>query len=924
MIRRNALRVTAAVISVAGAVLALGLVFTSLPQAQARPQSQTWTWPGANCPTSLQACIDQAADGDTLDIVPGTYITSVTVNKSITLTSSMLTTTLYALSGQRVMTVAAPIVNPIAPQVAIENLTLTGGQLTTQTGCAGSCNGGGLLIMDRARVRLTQVTIASNQAVQGGGIYIDTGLVVFVSGSIYNNVATDFAPVIGNSGGGVYVADQLAIFQQDDGSIAFNSAVDGGGIFVQDGQFIQNGGEVSNNIASNWGGGLLVANNLSGAQLNAGQIVSNSAELQGGGVFVDSGQVTLVDTEIAANHVISLAGQGGGLALLQSAATVYQPAGMVVNNTAANGAGYYVAGGNVTLGAAAQISGNIAAESGGGLYVEGGGTVIQLGGIIGDNQASLLGGGVNLNGGKFILRGGDVAANSVGEGSCGGVAIDGGGDFQAWNGRVLSNTAISNGGGACVLTGTMTISGSVLLDNRAGQGGGVYVSGGQLFLRDGTIAGNLASTGQGGGVYVANATGLMEQTGGTVRDNQSITQNGGGLYLDSGAATIKGGSYINNYAASNGGAIASDLGALKVSGSVQILGNQAGLTYGNGGGLYVYSGTAEVLNGVVISGNTSLGQGGGLWSQAPVVITGVRFISNSASSDGGGMYLSGDSDSRVVNSVFARNTANTGAGLALDSRGQTTLLYLTLAYEAPAQVAAIQVNNGSVGMTDTIISTFTTGLAATAGTTVVEDYNLFYDTSISLTGVTVMGAHDLDGLDPQFVDPDHHMYRLPLGSPAVNNGLDVGVYTDLGGWPRPIGPGFDRGAFEVQALSLPITPNVGATLVYTSNTGTTTTVTLPPTLVTTATSMIFTNLVDLPTDTPPPSQFQFAGSVFEIEAFGPAGALPGITFAQPITIVIHYSDADVANLTEQTLKSIALRAFALRHWLVRHRGLSPA
>ncbi len=76
-----------------------------------------------------------------------------------------------------------------------------------------------------------------------------------------------------------------------------------------------------------------------------------------------------------------------------------------------------------------------------------------------------------------------------------------------------------------------------------------------------------------------------------------------------------------------------------------------------------------------------------------------------------------------------------------------------------------------------------------------------------MTGVPIVGAHDLDGLDPQFIDPDHGIYRLPLGSPAVNNGLDAGVYTDLGGWPRPIGPGFDRGAFEVQALSLPITPN---------------------------------------------------------------------------------------------------------------------
>jgi hypothetical protein len=51
-------------------------------------------------------------------------------------------------------------------------------------------------------------------------------------------------------------------------------------------------------------------------------------------------------------------------------------------------------------------------------------------------------------------------------------------------------------------------------------------------------------------------------------------------------------------------------------------------------------------------------------------------------------------------------------------------------------------------------------------------------------------------VDPLFSDSAASDFHLAAGSPAIDAGIDVGVYTDLDGAARPQGAGYDIGPNE--------------------------------------------------------------------------------------------------------------------------------
>lgn len=63
--------------------------------------------------------------------------------------------------------------------------------------------------------------------------------------------------------------------------------------------------------------------------------------------------------------------------------------------------------------------------------------------------------------------------------------------------------------------------------------------------------------------------------------------------------------------------------------------------------------------------------------------------------------------------------------------------------------------------------------------------------------------------DPLFVNVGAHDYHLQPGSPCVDAGLDVGIADDCDDRPRPVGHGFDIGAYELQARTVSLEGRFG-------------------------------------------------------------------------------------------------------------------
>ena len=125
-----------------------------------------------------------------------------------------------------------------------ESLNLIGGVITGGTGKTHANlnnNGGG--IFSSGNLSLYGGTIAGNTGVYGGGIFIDEGSFNMYGGSIIGNAANASY----SGGGGVDVED--GTFYMHDGIVAHNySAYVGGGVVVDD-EFYMLGGSVVNNTA---------------------------------------------------------------------------------------------------------------------------------------------------------------------------------------------------------------------------------------------------------------------------------------------------------------------------------------------------------------------------------------------------------------------------------------------------------------------------------------------------------------------------------------------------------------------------------------------------------------------------------------------------------------------------------------------------
>ncbi len=229
---------------------------------------------------------------------------------------------------------------------------------------------------------------------------------------------------------------------------------------------------------------------------------------------------------------------------------------------------------------------------------------------------------------------------------------------------VMRNEARTGGGIAaddCVLD----VSRVKVTDNEAvaGDGGGLWLEGGEGTLSDALIADNVAE--QGGGI-ATNFSADHQLLRLTVKDNTATSTiddyvGGGGLFLD-GETPLRDSWIVGNHADMSGGGV-------YINGDAEMTGNtvEANTCDDDGAGVFTERSGGLFANNMVV-GNVASDDAGGLRAyNGEHIIEDNVFLNNVASDDGGGVKFSHEKNTFRRNSLIGNSTGDAGGGLELDN-----------------------------------------------------------------------------------------------------------------------------------------------------------------------------------------------------------------------------------------------------------------
>lgn len=450
----------------------------------------------------------------------------------------------------------------------------------------------------------------------------------------------------------------------------------------------------------------------------------------------------------------------------------------------------------------------------------------------------------------------------------GGVLVIGGAVLHGENLKIDQNLASTGldgyGGGLAVDGGSVFLTNTLIVTNTAnersgqsegsGYGGGIYIKNGSLHLADSQIKDNLAayragdastdSIASGGALYIdenvqvslsgnlwlgnvargsqSSACGLLDCSG----DMQNEGGGALGAFLSAGTAviTITNDVFVDNIAndvlttalnSGRGGAISLNtietgqitvtMAGVTLDGNIAARKSLASGEQGRGGGIYARQ--TELIveaalffdNQAVLEGN---GNGGGIYFHFPragefltlqnSVLAGNIACTSSDCGDGAQVYINYanaiSNTAQIIHTTIADRGLNPRQGIYYFSQFSGDRLYLT----------------------NTIITSHTVGVEIDQGnqSQAFAYALLFHGNTITHTGAAFLESVDFvpGQPDPLFVDPQDHDYHIQSGSPAIDNGVDAGITSDLDGELRPQGEGFDIGADELPELPPSETP----------------------------------------------------------------------------------------------------------------------
>ncbi len=659
---------------------------------------------------ALQALIDEAGQHsagspeNTVKLIQGYRASAVDdrliVSKSVTIDLNGLTLDRNNSSVKddgHVLEVLAGATLTIKDDSAEQTGTITGGY---------SKWGGGIFVNEGGTLVIEGGTITGNHATErGGGVYV-RGALNATGGSIEGNTS-------GENGGGVYLKHQadstiagctiaentsedygggiymdaqdmsLTISETD---IRHNlSKGDGGGIYLQGGAIQMNGGSLSNNIASDGGGGAKITRETT-FKATGVSICNNAAQNKAGGGVKSFGTTELARCTIGKNSAVK---QGGGVCNgdYDSSEGKMTITGCTIsgNTSDGNGGGVYSNKDLAIVGC--SITGN-SASKGGGVFIDQSASSTSVEGAlsVADNTASLFGHNVFLCSGKKLTCTGTLAADAT----IGVDLEDGAGvlakDYTAHNGTSIPDgrfviargyDLILNNDGDVELTSdwasiksqvenaedgaTINLSKDYAAcpsDDRIKVAEGKSVT---VNLNGHALNRNRMSHKAGGCVFDVSGTLTLtdtsaEQTGavmgGWTMAEKNGKESGGGIRVGrSGTLNLQGGTIAGNKAQANplwtivyGHKVDGYGGGIYVEGTLNMSGGAVtdNATNSSGGGIYVDEGGTLNLEGGTVTANSAVVRGGGITANAnaQISVKGSPVVKrNSAELAGSDVYL---------------------------------------------------------------------------------------------------------------------------------------------------------------------------------------------------------------------------------------------------------------------------------------------
>lgn len=411
-------------LSVVGSLLAVGVAAVGATPAGAATLTVT-VGGGGGSYAKIQAAIDAAHDGDTINVGVGNFTGSIRLDKYVKIIGAGAGSTILRSSGGTAVLIQnVPFVPGLKAQLS---------KMTITDGVGPSGQGGGITITPNADPEISDNVIEGNQAqTYGGGISVYNNSNPTIRGNtIRNNRASA-------GGAGIFVVqNSSAVIAQNTitdnhatGASITNGGSSGGAIYLENtgnpsvfSYPVVIGNTITGNSADFAGGGIMMRTGVA-AIVQSNQITGNTAAY-GAGIHVETtGSNVLIDANTishnvaAANNQFGGSGYGGGIAVYDHSQVTIRDNDLIGNRSSRGGAGVSVAESASVVLDSNTISQNESGPTPDGSYTEGGGVYVAGSTLnaynnLLDRNLSQLGGGFGvLNGAKAMIVNNTLVGNT--------------------------------------------------------------------------------------------------------------------------------------------------------------------------------------------------------------------------------------------------------------------------------------------------------------------------------------------------------------------------------------------------------------------------------------------------------------------------------------------------------------------------------